>query len=161
MIAALEGEHQALAAGIVAHQLQRILDCLRAADIEMNPSLAPELALGVLGDHGRQFHLFAVQVLRGDLRQPVELPMCGVVQAFVAIAEIDGGIPHLQIEKRRAGLIVDVGAFAFLEEFRFCRVVDRIADGSNRSPRRIRNSASILMGNCDLATEGFGYIGFH
>src|SRR5258708_21043134 len=36
---AFEGEHQALAAGGVSDELQRILDRLRAADVEMDPAL--------------------------------------------------------------------------------------------------------------------------
>src|SRR6185369_9521713 len=62
VIAALEGEHQALAAAVIAHQLQRILDRLRAADVEMHTPLRAELALGVLGDARRELDLLAMQI---------------------------------------------------------------------------------------------------
>ena len=99
MIAALEGEHQAFAVAGVADDLQRVLDRLGAADVEVDAALVAELGLGVLGDHRGQFDLLAVQVLRGDLRQAVQLTVGGVVQALVAVAEIDGRVPHLQVEE--------------------------------------------------------------
>src|SRR5512135_1575890 len=50
MIAAFKSEHQAFAAGVVAHQLERVLDGLGTSDVEMGPTFQAELALGVLGD---------------------------------------------------------------------------------------------------------------
>ena len=68
MIAALERKH-ALAARILAHELQRVLDRLRAADIEVDAALHPERPLDALAEHRRELDLFAVQVLAGELRQ--------------------------------------------------------------------------------------------
>ena len=98
VIAALEGEHQALAVPGVAHELEAVLDRLAAADIEVDAALEAELALGGLGQHGGQLDLLAVQILARHLRQPVELAPRRLVEALVAVAEIDGRIPHLQVE---------------------------------------------------------------
>src|SRR5262249_27677964 len=67
-IAALEGEHQAAAIAGVANQLERVLDGLRSADIEMHAALAAELRLGVARDHCGEFDLLTVQVLACHLR---------------------------------------------------------------------------------------------
>src|SRR6185312_6032570 len=53
VIAALESEHQALAALGVAHQLEAVLDRLGAADVEVDAPLGAELGLRVPGDQGR------------------------------------------------------------------------------------------------------------
>ena len=63
--------------------------------------LQPELLLGVARDHGGELDLLAVQVLARDLRQPVDLALERVVEPAVGVAEIDGRIPHLQVEKSR------------------------------------------------------------
>ena len=159
MVATLEGEHQALAAGIVAYELQRIPDRLRTADVEVYAALVTELALGILGDERRKFDLLAMQILRSDLRQLVELAMGGRVQALVAVAEIDGGVPHLQIEERRAGAVINEGAFASFEELRLVRIVNRIAVGAIDLLKR----AQFFFGadGLGLAAEGFGCIRFH
>ena len=68
VIPAFEGEHQALAVTMVAYELQRVLDGLGAADVEVNAPLMPKLALGILSDERCQFHLLTMEVLRGDLR---------------------------------------------------------------------------------------------
>ena len=112
VIAALEGEHQALAVLGVAHELQAVLDRLAAADIEVDAALQPELLLGRLGQHGGELDLLAVQVLARHLRQPVELAPRGIVEALVAIAEIDGRVPHLQIEVGAALRVVEERALA-------------------------------------------------
>ena len=48
-----------------------------------------------------ELDLLAMQILARDLRQAVELALQRVVQALVAVAEIDGRVPHLQVEIRR------------------------------------------------------------
>src|SRR6267143_2110013 len=106
MIAALKGKHQTLAAGVVSHQLERVLDGLRATDVEMHAALGAELALRVLRDAGGELHFFTVQVLRGDLGQGIELAMRGSVQAWIAIAKTCRRVPHLQVQKRRAFSVV-------------------------------------------------------
>jgi hypothetical protein len=59
VIAALEGEH-VLAAGVHAHELQRVLDRLRTADVEVDAPLQPESALDRLADRLGQLYLLAV-----------------------------------------------------------------------------------------------------
>src|SRR5262249_38484025 len=83
VIAALEGEHQALAVRGVAHELERILDRLRAADVEVHPALEPELRFRVARDQRGELDLLAVQVLARDLRQAVDLALESVVEAAV------------------------------------------------------------------------------
>ena len=51
----------------------------------------------------------------------------GVVYAFVGIAEIAGGIPHLQVEIFSAMEIVQVTAATSLEDLRSLGVVDGVA----------------------------------
>jgi hypothetical protein len=75
-----------------------------------------------------------VQILAGDLRQLVELALQGLVVPRIRVAEIDRRIPHLQIEKRRAGGIVKIAAFAAVEDLRRFLVVDRVAE---RAVRRL------------------------
>ena len=88
---------------------------------------AAEFLFHVLGEHGGKFDFFAVQILRRYLRQLVELAFYGVVDAWVRIAEVNGRIPHLQIEEGRAGGIIHVGAFAAVKDFWFFEVMNRIA----------------------------------
>src|SRR5258706_10354465 len=97
VVAALEGEH-ALAAGRLAHQLERILDRLRAADVELYAAFQAEAALDALAHHPGELDFLAVQVLAGELRQLVDLRLERVVHRLVGVAEIDGRVPHLQIE---------------------------------------------------------------
>jgi hypothetical protein len=130
VITALEGEHQTLAVRGIAHELERILDRLGAADIEMHPALAAEFPLDILADGGRQLDLLAVEVLRGDLREAVDLALQRIVEARIGIAEIDGRIPHLQVEERRIRPIIDERAFAALEDLGDFRVMDGIAIGA-------------------------------
>ena len=73
VIAALEGEHQALALLGVADELEAVLDGLAAADVEVDAPLQAEPLLGGLGQDGGQLDLLAMQVLAGHLRQPVQL----------------------------------------------------------------------------------------
>src|SRR6185312_16624953 len=57
VIAALEREHQAFSARGIAHDLERILDRLRAADVEVHAAVAAPLLLRILGDDLRQLDL--------------------------------------------------------------------------------------------------------
>src|SRR5262249_32925535 len=118
VIAALEREHETLAVRGVAHQLERILDRLRAADVEVHPSLERELLLGVARDQRGELDLLAVQVLARDLRQAVDLALERVVEPAVGVAEIDRRVPHLQIEIFAPGGVVDERALAALEDLR-------------------------------------------
>src|SRR5262249_46266724 len=68
VIAALEGEHQALAVRGVAHELERVLDRLGAADVEMHAALEAEFLLGIACDQRGELDLLAVQVLARGLR---------------------------------------------------------------------------------------------
>ena len=98
VIAALEGEHQALAVLEIADDLEAVLDRLAAADVEVHAALLAEFLLGIAGDDRRELDLLAVQILRGDLRQRVELAFHGVGEALVLVAEVDRRVPHLQVE---------------------------------------------------------------
>ena len=98
VVAALEGDHEALAAAGVAHELEGVLNGLRAAHVEVHAALFAPRVLDGFAEHGGEFDLFLVQVLGGDLRQRVDLALQGIVQARVGIAEVDGGIPHLEVE---------------------------------------------------------------
>jgi hypothetical protein len=100
VVAALEREHQALAAAGVAHQLQRVLHRLRTADVEMHAPLHAEATFDLTDQRVGELDLLRVQVLARHLRQGVELALDGVVDARVGVAEIDGRMPHLQIEVR-------------------------------------------------------------
>ena len=132
VIAALEGEHQALAVRGVAHELQAVLDRLAAADVEMHAALRAELLLGVLGDACAASSIFS--------RCRYWLATCGsrsswrrtrVVQARVAVAEIDGRVPHLQVEVRRALRVVEERALAALEDLRRIRCSARCRRASS------------------------------
>ena len=127
VIAALEREHQALALLEVAHELEAVLDRLAAADVEMHAALGAELARRVAADVGRKLDLLAMQVLACHLRQAVELAPHRLVEARIGVAEVDRGVPHLQVEVRAALHVVDVGAFAALEDLRWVGVVHRVA----------------------------------
>ena len=93
----------------------------------MHAAFAAEFALGILADRGRQLDLLAVQILRGDLRQPIDLALQRLVEARIRISEIHRRIPHLQIEERRAGAVIDKGPFAALEQFWRLAVMHRVA----------------------------------
>src|SRR5262249_34464230 len=60
VIAAFEGEHQALAVRRIAHELERILDRLRSADVEVDAALEPELRLRIAGDECGKLDLLAM-----------------------------------------------------------------------------------------------------
>src|SRR5439155_7355395 len=62
VIAAHESEHQVLA-GRVAHDLERVLDGLRAAHVELHAPLHPEALFAILRDARRDLDLLRVQVL--------------------------------------------------------------------------------------------------
>jgi hypothetical protein len=127
VIAALEGEHQALAVLGVAHELERILDRLGAADIEVHPTLGAELALGILRDQRRELDLLAMEILAGDLRQRVDLALQRGVEARIGVAEIHRRIPHLQVEEAVSSRVQHEGTFAAREDLGHLRVVHRVA----------------------------------
>src|SRR3984893_10616063 len=128
VIAALEGEHQALAVPGVADELQRIFHRLRAADVEMHAALEAEFSFGILRDRRGKLDLLAVEILACDLRQPVDLAFQRVVETLVGVAEIDGRVPHLKVEVLLALAVVDERAFATLEDFRYLGIVNRVAE---------------------------------
>ncbi len=94
----------------------------------MHAALHAPLPFGILRDHLRQLDLGRMQVLAGDLRQGVDLTLQHIVQALVGVAEVDRRVPHLQVEERRAGGVVQIAALAALEDLRRIGVVDRIAE---------------------------------
>jgi hypothetical protein len=85
------------------------------------------LASASLRDQRGELDLLAMQILAGDLRQRVDLALQRSVQARIGIAEIDGRIPHLQVEEAVALIVEHEGAFAAGKDLRELRVVDRVA----------------------------------
>ncbi len=128
VVAAFEGEHQALAVAGVAHDLERILDRLRTADVEMHAAIQTELLFRVDRDGLGQLDARLVQVLAGHLRQQVDLVFQHVVQTLVGVAEVDRRIPHLQVKERRARGIEHVAAFAAAEDLRRVNIMHGIAE---------------------------------
>ncbi|RMO59452.1 hypothetical protein ALQ29_05598 [Pseudomonas marginalis pv. marginalis] len=130
VVAAFEGEHQALAVGGVTHHFQGVFDGLRTADVEVHTTVEAEFFLGVDRDHFRQLDLAFVQVLAGDLRQGVDLLFQRVVQARVGVAEVDRRVPHLQVEVGLVFGVPHIGAFATAENTWRLDVVDGVAIGA-------------------------------
>src|SRR6185369_474554 len=128
VVTALEGEHQALAAARIADELERILDRLRAADVELDSSLRIPLGERILGNRACELDLGRMQVLARDLREHVELPAHRVGQALVGVAEVDGRVPHLEVEVRDAAAVEQVAARAAFEDLRRLDVVHRVAE---------------------------------
>ncbi len=126
VVAALERQHP-LPAGDLAHELQGVLDRLRAPDIELHPALHAEGALDALADQLRQLDFLPMQVLAGELRQPIHLGAHCPAHRRVGVAQVDRGVPHLQVEVLPAVQVVEVAALASLEELRLFGVVDRVA----------------------------------
>src|SRR5262249_34172313 len=90
VIAALEGEHQALAAPRIPHELDRVLDRWRTADIEMDSAGHAEGSFDPLRQRGRQLDLFPVEVLRSQLGETIDLPpQCGV-KPGIPVTEVYG-----------------------------------------------------------------------
>jgi ABC-type branched-subunit amino acid transport system ATPase component len=71
--------------------------------------------------------LILVQILARNLRQPIHLTDDRVVQALIAVAEVDGRVPHLQVKIFATGAVVHERAFAAIEDLRRIGVVHRIA----------------------------------
>ena len=130
VVAALESEHKALAPAGVAHKLERVFDGLGTAHVKVHASLDPGHALHAPGKERRQFHLFAMQVLAGQLRQSVHGLVQYGVEPGIGIPEVDCGVPHLQIEIGPVSDIVQIASFTTSEKFRRIQIVDRIAKGA-------------------------------
>ena len=62
--------------------------------------------------------------------QVLELATRGGVEPGVAVAEVDRRIPHLQVEILLALGVVQIGAFAALENGRHIEIVDGVAEGA-------------------------------
>ena len=127
VIAALEGEHQALALLVVAHQLETVLDGLTAAHVEMDAAPGAEFLLGVPGDDGGELDLLAMQVLARHLGKTIERAPHRCVEARIAVAEVHRRVPHLQIEEGAALGIEQERALAGVENLGRIDVVHRIA----------------------------------
>src|SRR5437762_420653 len=130
VIAAHESENQVLARK-VPHDLERILDGLRSAHVEMHSPFDAEALFAGAGDARRHFHFLGVQILAGQLRQAVELALQRLDEPLIFVAEARGGIPHLEIEIRRALLVKQIRALATREDLGRIEVVDGIAEGAD------------------------------
>ncbi|KAG0730950.1 hypothetical protein G6F23_015790 [Rhizopus arrhizus] len=53
-----------------------------------------------------------------------------IVQVLVAVAEVAGRVPHLQVEVGHARTVEHVAAFAALEDLRRVDVMDGVAEGA-------------------------------
>ncbi len=126
MVTALERQHM-LPPRALAHELQRVLDRLRAANVELHPPLHAEAALDALADHLGELDLFTMEILAGELRQPLHLIAQRLHHLPICVAEVDSGIPHLQIKVLPPVEIVEKAAFAALEDLRLLGVVDSVA----------------------------------
>ncbi|MNV40031.1 hypothetical protein D3C71_1316310 [compost metagenome] len=130
MVPAFEGEHEALAVAGVAYDLERILDRLGAAHIEVNAARAAPFLLRVLSDPLGQLDLGGMQILAGDLRQRLQLLLHHGLESLVLVAKVHCRVPHLQVQVGRAFGVVHVAAIAACEDLRRIYVVNRIAKGT-------------------------------
>jgi len=130
VIPALEGEHQALAVTCVAHHFQRILDRLRTAHVEVNAARKSELPFGILSDPFGQLDLRRMKVLARDLRQGLHLAQHHRFEALVLVAEVDRGIPHLQVEVGHPFGVVHVASIASCKYLWRIDVVHGVAEGA-------------------------------
>ena len=128
VIAALEGEHQALAVLGIAHELEAVLDRLAAADIEVDAALRgrtsarrPWPSMAASSIFSRCRYWLATCGSRSSWRRTA------VVEALVAVAEIDGRIPHLQVEVRAPLRVEEERALAALEDLGRIGVVHGVA----------------------------------
>ncbi len=127
VVAAFKREHQAFAMGGIAHHLERVFNRLGAAHVEMHAAWHAPFLLGILRNELGQLDLRRVQVLAGHLGQLAQLLDHLVFQALVLVAEVHGRIPHLQIQVRRAFLVIHVAALAAAEDLGGIDVVNGVA----------------------------------
>ena len=93
----------------------------------MDTPIQTEFRLHVFGNHFRQLDFCRMQILAGGLWQDVDLSFQDVIQAFVAITEIDRRIPHLEIQVRFSGRVIHVTPFAMRENIGMFDIMDSIA----------------------------------
>ena len=109
MVAAHERELQRFAR-MVAYQFERIVYGRRTAHIKMHAPFHAIVALYVRANGFREVDFFPMQVLRRKLRQGINLTLQHLIEASIAVAEVNRRIPHLQIEIRRVVLIKQIAA---------------------------------------------------
>src|SRR5262249_10242878 len=68
-----------------------------------------------------------VQVLARELRQHVNLVLQRVIDATIRVAEVHGGVPHLEVEVGDIRPVVEEAPLAAREELRPLGVVDCVA----------------------------------
>src|SRR5690606_16113989 len=100
----------------VADELEAVLDSLAATDVEMHAALQTEFLLGIACNHRRQLDFLAMEILARDLRQSVELTLYGVVETWIAIAEVHCRVPHLEIEVPAAFTVIKERTFAVIKD---------------------------------------------
>src|SRR5882672_8394734 len=93
----------------------------------MNATVQAELRLVESPDCGRQLYLFRVQILTGELRQPVDLILKCIVEALVAIAKTGRGVPHLKVEVWDTLPIIKVVPLGAFEKLRRIQIVYGVA----------------------------------
>ena len=74
-----------------------------------------------------ELDFLGVQVLTRELGKGVDLALQRVIQPPVLVAEIDGRIPHLQIEIRRVVVVKEITAVAAAEDLWRIGVMNGVA----------------------------------
>ena len=129
MVSTHEGEYQVFPR-VVADDLKRIFNRLRAADVELNAALHAKSLFAVSGNPRCDFNLLSVQILARELRKALELPFQRVVQSRILITEAGRRIPHLQVEVRGTVFVIQITPFATYEDLGWFHVVDRVPKGA-------------------------------
>src|SRR5579863_6863604 len=68
-----------------------------------------------------------MQILAGELRQPVELALQRFAKPRILVAKARGRIPHLKVEVRRAFLVVEVRPLTVHKNLGGLEIVDGVA----------------------------------
>jgi hypothetical protein len=72
-----------------------------------------------------ELYVFAMGILARHLA-PIELPLSGIVQALIAIPEVDRRVPHVQAQKFGPLSVVEHQAIGTVKDFARVRVVNRV-----------------------------------
>jgi len=73
---------------VCARAFSEIFHCLENRDVEMDTAFVPKVFSTWRGEFCSQLDFFAVQILRGDLRQRIELRLTALFDAWIRITQI-------------------------------------------------------------------------
>ena len=93
----------------------------------MDAALYTGASLHHLAESLGELDFLPMQVLTRQLRKCIDLLLQCLVQAAVFVAEVDGGIPHLQIEIRRVIVVEEIAAVAAGENLGRVCVMNSVA----------------------------------